>query len=163
MERGSLRCACPRARAEILDVETLGNEAMGRGRHDDRSGSNDVLRARHQAQRLSRDPSVRLHVQRAGMNEDTRGEPCVVHPRWQGSNRVGECEPGAYGTLGGIVARLGPPEVDEQAVVEGGYDMAAETGCDPGRDVPVPFDHRAPVFRIETGGECARPDEIAEE
>ena len=78
-------------------------------------------------------------------------------------HRVEDREPRANGALGVVLARIGPAEVDEQAVAQLLGDVAAPALDRDACGLLVLPDDVAPLLGVELLGERRRADEVAEE
>src|SRR5262249_4189754 len=78
-------------------------------------------------------------------------------------HRIEDREARADGTLGVVLARVWPAEVDDEAVAQLLRHVAAETGDRGGYRLLVLCDDVPPFLGVELLGERGRPDEVAEE
>ena len=165
VQRHRLAHALESLRTEVCDYEHSRDQPLGRCRDYHGVGLGRGLHARCDVSRLAEHLAAIGNHHRPGVDANphlqTRsiiGGECGVE--WH--HRVHDRKPGANRSLGVVLARSGPAEVDEQPVAKILGNVAAEALDSAGGGLLVLRDDLAPLLGVELLRERRRANEIAE-
>jgi hypothetical protein len=155
-----------RLRAKILEDKDARHQALGRSRDDYRVGVGGALHARRHVRGLAEHFPAVGDDDRACMHPHAHVE---THARVPGdlhvdrTHRIHDRQARPDGALRVVLARIGPPEIDELAVTQLFRHMAAPPLDGGARSPLVLSDDVPPLLGVELQRESRRADEIAEE
>ena len=166
VQRHRLAHALERLRTAVLDHEHPGHQSVRRGRDRNGVGLGRALHARRDVSGLAEDLAAIGNHHRPGVDANPHlqtcpiigGECCV---EWH--HRVHDRKPGANRSLGVVLARGGPAEVDEQPIAKILGNVATEARDGAGGSLLVLRDDLAPLLGVELLREWRRANQVAEE
>src|SRR6516225_9472948 len=154
-------------RPEILQIEQRADLPPRVFGNDERTWGDQTLQSGSEVWRLADNPPLLCSTLADQVADDGKpggdAEPhAQILSRRQTADRLDHREAGAHRPLGVVLMRLRIAEIDQDAVAHVLGDKAVQMGDRLGDGVVVVADQLTQIFRVITGRECRRADQIAE-